>query len=314
MDIVATDDGKRLREYLDKIGFAGELHSDVKELSKDRAVLLSTAKYPLKYDLQYFLNVAGQEPARLICYAENKGQKLYWPGNTQDESLDDSFYDGFYDAGIRFFPKGSSVEDRLNSIPTPEFKNENFHIRKKPALFLDRDGVVNEDTAYLHKIRDVRICAGVDKLIQFARRENWHVIILTNQSGVARGMFEADDVKTVNDFIMGSLLKLDAAVDAVYTCNFFDKGTISRWTKKSLMRKPWPGMLLSACHDFPIDIERSFMVGDKLVDAIKIERLCNIHLKGVYDLEGAGCPVFHDYDGIIDFFKKNQKGSTIYTP
>jgi len=131
--------------------------------------------------------------------------------------------------------------------------------RPTPALFLDRDGVVIED---VHHIRDpdhVRLCTGAQRLIQTARMHRWPVVLITNQSGIARGLFDWCDVERVN-LRMQELLGIDAPLAAIYANGHGPDAPERSW------RKPSPSMLLDAGKALNLDLASSLLIGDRLTD------------------------------------------------
>jgi D-glycero-D-manno-heptose 1,7-bisphosphate phosphatase len=144
------------------------------------------------------------------------------------------------------------------------------------ALFLDRDGILNIDKTYVHRFEDILWVSGVFELIEYANNNGFIVIVLTNQSGVAQGMYKEEDVlilhKKMSDFLNNKNLKID---DWFY-CTEYD----------SDRRKPRPGMMLEAQKKYDIDFSRSFMIGDKATDIMDLQNGPKTFLlKGNYPLE-----------------------------
>jgi len=129
----------------------------------------------------------------------------------------------------------------------------------KAALFLDRDGVVIEDCHYLSDPEKVSLCKGVRSLIQSAQANSWPVVVITNQSGIARGFFSWSDFEQVNKR-MQELLGNEAPLAAIYANGHAPNAPINSW------RKPSPQMLLDAQKALNIDLKRSLLIGDRLSD------------------------------------------------
>lgn len=129
------------------------------------------------------------------------------------------------------------------------------------AAFLDRDGVINEEVDYLHEVDKAVLIPGVGAAIREIRRHGWKVIVVTNQAGIAKGLYTEAELHAVNRRIAELLAAENAAWDAIYFCPHHPKhtGTCD-------CRKPAPGMLQAAIRDFNIDPAQSFMVGDRLTD------------------------------------------------
>ena len=136
----------------------------------------------------------------------------------------------------------------------------------RPALFLDRDGVINVDKSYIFRREDFEWVEGAQDVIRRFNAMGWWVFVVTNQSGIARGYYTEDDMQTLHDWMVAELASANARIDRIYDCPFHEEGTIPRYTKDSYDRKPKPGMLIRAMTDFPVIKERSFLIGDKQAD------------------------------------------------
>lgn len=136
----------------------------------------------------------------------------------------------------------------------------------RPAIFLDRDGVVIEDAHYLSSPEQVRLIPGSADAIAALNRGGWPVVVVTNQSGVARGLFTADTVRAVHARLSEQLAGYGARVDAYYFCPHFPTAEVEAYRSECGCRKPKPGMLLRAAADLNLDPDRSWMVGDRASD------------------------------------------------
>lgn len=138
---------------------------------------------------------------------------------------------------------------------------------QKGAVFFDRDGVLNEDTGYLHRAEDFRWVPGARRALRLVQDAGLLSIIVTNQSGVARGYYSEDDVDLLHDWMRKELLVEGTSLTAVYTCPYHNEGVAKAYLAEDHPdRKPNPGMLLRAMTDWNIDPERSLIVGDKPSD------------------------------------------------
>jgi len=136
---------------------------------------------------------------------------------------------------------------------------------KKRAVFLDRDGTVNIEKDHLYRIADWEWMSGAIEAIKGFNEMGLLVIVITNQSGIARGLYTKEDVIMLHCYVDTLLAAAGARIDAYYFCPHHpDYGEI----RKCLCRKPQPGLLLKAQQDFDIDMENSFMIGDKYSDAL----------------------------------------------
>ena len=137
---------------------------------------------------------------------------------------------------------------------------------KKPAVFLDRDGTINVDKHYLHKIADFEFIPGAVQAIKTLKKAGYVVVVVTNQSGVARGYFDLEDVNLLHDHIQKELADSRTGIDAFYICPHHPEKGIGTFRKECDCRKGRPGLLLQASRDLDIDLQRSFMIGDKIAD------------------------------------------------
>lgn len=133
----------------------------------------------------------------------------------------------------------------------------------KPAVFLDRDGVVTEERGYVVSIDNLCIFPYVAKCIDQIHQKGYYAIVITNQSGVARGLFTEKELKKMNKHLIKQ-----TNVDAVYYCPHHPKGVEKRYRMVCHCRKPETGMFETACSEFNIDIKNSYMVGDRAGDIV----------------------------------------------
>jgi len=135
------------------------------------------------------------------------------------------------------------------------------------AVFLDRDGVINEDPPhYAHRIDQLRLINGSGPAIKMLNIAQFKVIVIRNQSGVAKGLYKEDAVKIFNNEMIRQLGHFDAHVDAIYYCPHHPEATIKKYKIDCDCRKPKPGMILNGGKNFNIDFKASFLVGDKWSD------------------------------------------------
>lgn len=136
----------------------------------------------------------------------------------------------------------------------------------RPALFLDRDGVINVDKGFVASVEDIEWVEGAAEAIARFKARDWYVIVVTNQTGIARGLYTEAEMQAVHDHMIDSLAASGAVIDRIYHCPFHPEGQVPAYRKDSFDRKPKPGMLLRAMADFPIRREASFLIGDKPAD------------------------------------------------
>lgn len=136
----------------------------------------------------------------------------------------------------------------------------------KRALFLDRDGVVNEEVGYLHRIEDVRFVPGIVPLCRAAVALGYRLIVVTNQAGIARGFYTEDDFLTLMEWMRAELRSQGVEFDAVYHCPFHPEHGVGKYRREHEDRKPGTGMLLRAVKEFGVDLRESVLVGDRCSD------------------------------------------------
>ena len=139
-------------------------------------------------------------------------------------------------------------------------------ICRRPAAFLDRDGILNEDTGYVHRPDQVKWVEGAREAVRLLNDSGYLVFLVTNQGGIARGYYTEDHVVSLHDWMRAELATVGAHLDGIAYCAFHPEGTVERYRKVSEHRKPGPGMLRQFMADWPIDLSQSFMVGDQLTD------------------------------------------------
>lgn len=146
---------------------------------------------------------------------------------------------------------------------------------KKPAIFLDRDGTINEQMGYINHLSRFRIFPCVPEAVKLLNREGYYVIVITNQSGVARSYFPAELVEEIHTYMINTLKKEGAEIDAVFYCPHYPKSKIKEYAIECDCRKPKTGMIKQAMERFDIDLENSYMIGDHFTD-LEMAHNCNI--------------------------------------
>ena len=149
----------------------------------------------------------------------------------------------------------------------------------RPALFLDRDGVLNEDHGYVSRWEDFRWIAGAREAVAAFNRAGWLVIVVTNQSGVGRGFYTEDAMHALHARMAQDLAEVGGRIDAFYHAPHHPDAPLDAYRHPDPPdRKPNPGMILRALSEWPIDREASLLVGDKPSD---LEAALRAGIRGV---------------------------------
>lgn len=136
-----------------------------------------------------------------------------------------------------------------------------------PALFLDRDGVINVDHGYVHRCEAFDFVPGIFELARFAARElGWPIVVVTNQSGIGRGRFDEAAFQALTQWMCGRFAEEGAPIARVYHCPYHPEHGIGDYRQDHPWRKPRPGMILQAAADLDLDLSRSALVGDTDAD------------------------------------------------
>jgi D-glycero-D-manno-heptose 1,7-bisphosphate phosphatase len=140
-------------------------------------------------------------------------------------------------------------------------------LRRQPAVFLDRDGTLNHDTGYLYRIADFRWLPGAVNAIRALNGGGYYVFVVTNQSGVARGLFEETAIRDLHEWMNIELRAAGARIDEIRYCPHHPEASVAAYRTVCSCRKPAAGMLLELMRRWPIIRERSIMIGDQESDA-----------------------------------------------
>ena len=138
--------------------------------------------------------------------------------------------------------------------------------RRRPAIFLDRDGTLNVDRGYTHKVTDLSWQPDARQAIKYANDAGYYVFVVTNQAGVARGLYQESDVIAFHAEMQSQLYEIGAHVDAFEWCPFHVDGTVAAYRQDSRRRKPSPGMIEDLVDVWPVDMSRSLLIGDSADD------------------------------------------------
>ena len=137
---------------------------------------------------------------------------------------------------------------------------------RRPAAFLDRDGVINVDHNYVAHRGDLQWIPGAIEAIKALNAAGYYVFVATNQSGIARGLYSERDMHALHDYMKQKLGQSGARIDDWRYCPYHVEGTIPSFKRASDWRKPEPGMILDLMKAWPVDRAKSVLIGDKVSD------------------------------------------------
>jgi len=134
------------------------------------------------------------------------------------------------------------------------------------AVFLDRDGVINVDHGYTHRVEDLQFVPGSAEAMVSLQAAGWRLVVVTNQSGIARGLYSSDDYERFTAHLRARLQAAGVHLDAVFHCPHLPDAAVAAYRLACDCRKPAPGMLLRAARELSLDLPASVFVGDRLSD------------------------------------------------
>lgn len=158
-------------------------------------------------------------------------------------------------------------------------------MKKNTAVFLDRDGTINEEVGYLDSLDKLKIIPCAYEAIRLINKSGMKAVVISNQSGVARGLFTEEFVRQTNDYLQTILSRQEAYIDNFYYCPHHPTEGMEPYRQVCDCRKPAPGMLVQAAQDLNIDLAKSYLIGDRLND---MEAAKKAGVKGILVRTGYG--------------------------
>ncbi len=148
--------------------------------------------------------------------------------------------------------------------------------QRSKALFLDRDGVINIDHDYVHKVENCDFVEGIFDLVKAAKAKGYTIIVITNQAGIGRGFYTDQDFADFTKYIENKFVEAQAPITKTYYCPHHPEQGVGEYKRECEDRKPGPGMILKAQKEFDLDLANSIIIGDRESD---IEAGVNAGLK-----------------------------------
>jgi D,D-heptose 1,7-bisphosphate phosphatase len=163
--------------------------------------------------------------------------------------------------------------------------------RKYPAVFLDRDGVINEEVGYVDDLQKLRLIPCAYQAIQLINQSGLKAVVVSNQAGVAKGILSEKWVRQTNQYLDNLLRQRGAFISKFYFCPHHPTEGIEPYRKICDCRKPAPGMFLKAARELNIDLSRSYMIGDRFWDVEAAKKVC---AKGILVKTGYGSQLLQE--------------------
>lgn len=138
--------------------------------------------------------------------------------------------------------------------------------RSRPALFLDRDGIINEEKGYAYRVEDFAFIDGIFDLCRNAMAKGMAIVVVTNQAGIGRGYYTEDQFMSLTGWMCQRFADEGVVIDGVYYCPFHPEHGVGKYLCDSYDRKPNPGMILRARDELCLSLENSILIGDKASD------------------------------------------------
>lgn len=171
---------------------------------------------------------------------------------------------------------------------------------KKPAIFLDRDGVLTVEKSYVTKLEDLEIFSFAKEAVEKIHKAGYYAIVITNQSAVARGILEIEELEKMNQYLIEK-----TGVDVVFYCPHHPNGSVKQYAISCDCRKPQSGMIKEACKKYEIDLKNSYFVGDRASDILTGQSvgIKTVLVESGYGIKRLEKKVVYDYiyDNVLQF-------------
>lgn len=194
----------------------------------------------------------------------------------------------------------------LGDTPADVFRQlASWHRQMRPCIFLDRDGIIIDDVEYPYRKEDFTLVPGIADLLRFIHDRKMWSVVLTNQAGIAKGHFTEAQFELGRGDLQAMLKDEGVEVDRWYHCPYHQDGSVEPYRRTSVLRKPQPGMVALALSDLPIDLSKSWMIGDRDSDELDLLELPTLFLNGKYPIT-PGRPKFETLAALLAHLKMHS--------
>lgn len=233
---------------------------------------------PLNHDIDRAFVLAGLSSVSLVTFFDTRTPvdlirivrpEVYVKGGDYDmETLEETrVVRGWGGQSVAIpFVDGFSTTSLVNRIRQPQSRSEAGHPTLRKAAFLDRDGVINRDRAYVHRWEDFELMPGAIEGMRRLHTAGYALVIVTNQSGIARGYYSQAQYQQLTDTLRTELARQGVPVEGVYHCPHHPSGSVTGLNIDCDCRKPAPGLILRAARELGLSLPDSLLIGDKPSD------------------------------------------------
>jgi D-glycero-D-manno-heptose 1,7-bisphosphate phosphatase len=265
------------------------------------------------FDLQYFCQHAQNHFTYLCRYQINHQQDMVlgdWETRVilQDQKLAGEYHDGLVSMGVLYVPPNQTYDDRGAQsryfLALPVWTESPLQKKLGPALFLDRDGILNDDSGYPTEITHLRPLEEIVPLLTWAQQKV-PLIVLSNQSAMARGFLNNSKLSELEKYLDHYFRQRGVLITDWFYCPYhFTPDSIPAYRRHSLLRKPYPGMALLAAEKHHLSLSHSMMIGDKVSDTLLLPGLETLLLRGRYEIPPSTPSVFSEFSEILKALKQ----------
>jgi len=214
-----------------------------------------------------------------------------------NEKSKDGFIDSLFETGITFT---LNQKNQAEDVFVGGYKDFYNITDTKKIIFLDRDGVINEDVHYPSKVSDINLIPEIISIIKHFKKLNYEIVVVSNQSGIARGKLTFSDLSSIQNYLDEIFFKENILINDWIYCPYHIDGKVEKYSKSTYLRKPHPGMILNYMHSHIVSLKDSLMIGDKDSDNLNILNLKTFLIHGKYKINQDH---FSNHQELMDYLK-----------